>query len=315
MNRFGANSIPVAVPVVDKAANGKMLDLVPGKLVAHHTEGNNFYNQILTQKEVYEGFCKQFKDLLGEEDFLELNKMPFWNDPKSDEFRSQFINNRRPIIKTLAQERLKLWELLTKYSQQISSIDAVLQGILSRDISHSFSISEGKASISEGSNEFHVSIGYFQKYAVNPSYLPAFGAQLQPKVYLCGSKITLHLSIDHIIEDDEGIRKAKIAKFQFDRYNEFVEFLKTLCRKESDEEVYEGPSLCLATVSKGTAASLYDTPFQRDQEIYLGVLHDFYDDISLVREEIKQLKLLVAAVQTRHANFEFCVDGRYKISW
>eukprot|EP01040_Poterioochromonas_malhamensis_P008239 gene8239-8909_t len=111
------SGIPIAIPVADEAVNGKVLDLVPVKLVAHHTEGNNFYTQILAQKEVYEGCCKQFKDLLGEEDFQELNKMPFWDNPKSDEFRSQFINSRRPIIRTLAQERLKLWELLIRYSQ------------------------------------------------------------------------------------------------------------------------------------------------------------------------------------------------------
>ncbi|RYG95716.1 hypothetical protein EON65_55540, partial [archaeon] len=180
------------------------------------------FSQILVQHEVYQNVCNQFKQFLGEEDFLALNTAPFWNEPNVEEFRSNFINSPRPIIRALAQERLKLWTLLTSYWKAVSSCDGTLQGILTGNDPSSTTVEsfplQTSALTCRGLKEYVIS---FSKVVYQQSYAQYF--------YHSVSGMQIDVSVQHhIVEDDEGIRNAKIAAFNFQRKSEFVDLLKTL---------------------------------------------------------------------------------------
>lgn len=271
MNRL---IIPVAVPVSSEERKAGVMDLFPKKLRTQRDESNDFYNQISTQHEIYDKLCKQFVDFLGEEDFAALNSAPFWNAPKSEEYRSQFINSTRPIIRSLAQERLKLWDLLSQFSRRINAQCEILDEILN-DPNPVLKLL-GNQAVAANTTTFNIT---FEPWEI------VIGSVQNASELVQGLKLNLSISTNHIIEDDEGIRSARIAKFEYERRCELVNFLKSLQKHDKDNNEYETPNLFfvrIKTLGGGgnyymnqsypevQHVSIYDQEFRRDDLLVIN---------------------------------------------
>jgi hypothetical protein len=235
-------NIPVAFPVPN--SNSILVDTIPQRLLSGNHDAQAIFQEILGQKEIYENACKQFKDLLGIEDFQDLSNSPFWHQPKSDEFRDRFLSSRRPILRTLAVERLKLWDLLLKYHNEISATDLTLKGLLSsQELSYGATLPGGVMGYSvesaRSSQQFLISLAIV-RFPVT-YFSAAFSGHISEFSYYAGVPLKLILSTDHIVENDEAIRLARVKRFEYDRMLEFIDFLKLLDRTDQDSENYSPP--------------------------------------------------------------------------
>lgn len=257
--------IAVGVPVDYNGQKIKVLNLFPAKLSSKHKDADALFAQIVAQNEIYDKVCQQFKELLGEDDFVTLNSAPFWNNPKSEEFRSQFINSPRPIIKKMAQERLKLWDLLSRYHSGISSIEEILRGML--EDSRPVGLLAVNVQPVVVRNSFQLS---FSTWQISTGVMNQWTTHM-----ISGIDINLAIQTNHIIEDDAAIREARIAKFVFERQSEFVDFLKTL-KGNPEQPTQATLKLFLLPWNPQTGGlcgglvSLYETAFARNNKILLN---------------------------------------------